>query len=102
MAEFDPTYPQYLGKGYKLKYHLKRKDVGNFIPGHSYNIKDVVRCIGSVFESKKNNNTKEPATYDKETGIVYFNTEYWDILINNTGEYILHSKQLATLKMSQL
>lgn len=90
MAELDPTYPQYLDKGYKLKYPPRWKDAGDYVPGRSYKVKDVVRCIGSVFESKRNNNTQAPATYDKATGVVYFNTEYWDILINNTGEYILH------------
>lgn len=92
MAEFDPTYPQYIDKGYDLRYPLKWKDAGDYTPGRSYKVKDVVRCLGSVFESKRNNNTTIPATYDKDTGVVYFNTEHWDILINNTGDYILHNE----------
>jgi hypothetical protein len=92
MAEYDSTYPKYNDVGYAFKYPLMWKDCGDWSPSRSYNIKNVVRHIGSLFESKIDGNTYEPAIYDKQEGVVYFNTEYWKILVNNTDDYVLNDK----------
>ena len=85
---FDPTYPD----GYKLKYPLMLEEVGPYIPGQSYNINEVVRHMGSVFKSKINENTHVPATWDKDSDTVYFNTDFWKILVNGTAYYILYNE----------
>ena len=85
---FDPTYPE----GYTSKYPIFPEDSGTYIPGKVYNLNDIVRHLGSVFRSIINSNTTPPATWDKESGIVYFNTDYWKILVNGTADYILHSE----------
>lgn len=85
---FDPTYPE----GYTSKYPLLEKDAGPYISGRSYNTNEVVKHLGSFFKSKFNGNTQVPATWDKDAGVVYFNTDSWTILINGTADYILHNE----------
>ena len=85
---FDPTYPE----GYTAKYPIFPEESGQYVLGRKYGLNDIVRHIGSVFRSMIDSNTYVPATWDKESGDVYFNTEYWEILINGTADYILHSE----------
>lgn len=92
---FDSTYPD----GYMLKYPIVPEDVGPYVPGTQYNINDVVRHIGSVFKSKINGNTHAPATWDKDSGTVYFNTEFWKILVNGTADYILYNYLHGEIKV---
>lgn len=54
--------------------------------------KNRVTLFGSEFESKIENNTYAPATYDEITNTVTFNTDYWDIVSNGTDAWLASDK----------
>lgn len=54
--------------------------------------KNRVTLFGSEFESKIENNTYAPATYDETTNTVTFNTDYWDVVSNGTDAWLASDK----------
>lgn len=55
-----------------------------------------VELYGCVFESKHDDNTAVPATYDAQEGTIAFNTVDWDVVIDCSEAWLL-AQQSATL-----
>lgn len=66
---------------------------GSYYPKEGgWAMKNRVTLFGSEFESKIENNTYAPATYDEITNTVTFNTDYWDVVSNGTDAWLASDK----------
>ena len=83
--EYDEEYPF----GYKYKYPILPKNVGDYVPGNTYKVFEYVKYFHSIFRSRKNDNILPPAGYDAITDKIYFNVNDWKLVKDNTDLFIV-------------
>lgn len=83
--EYDEDYPF----GYRYKYPILPKNVGDYVPGKAYKVFEYVKYFHSIFRSRKNDNILSPAGYDSITDKIYFNVNDWKLVKDNTDLFIV-------------
>jgi len=83
--EYDEDYPF----GYRYKYPILPKNVGDYVPGKVYNVFEYVKYFHSIFRSRKNENILPPAGYDAITDKIYFNVNDWKLVKDNTDLFLV-------------
>jgi hypothetical protein len=83
--EYDEDYPL----GYRYKYPILPKNVGDYVPGKAYKVFEYVKYFHSIFRSRKNDNILPPAGYDPITDKIYFNVNDWKLIKDNTDLFIV-------------
>lgn len=83
--EYDEDYPF----GYRYKYPILPKNVGDYVPGKAYNVFEDVKYFHSIFRSRKNENILPPAGYDAITDKIYFNVNDWKLVKDNTDLFLV-------------
>ena len=82
--EYDEDYPF----GYRYKYPILPKNVGDYVLGNTYKVFEYVKYFHSIFRSRKNNNILPPAGYDAITDKIYLNVNDWKLVKDNTDLFI--------------
>lgn len=83
--EYDQDYPL----GYRYKYPIIPKYMGEYDPSRSYKVFECVKYFYSIFRSRKNNNIHPPAVYDLQTDKIIFNSNDWKVVKDNTDLFIV-------------